>query len=283
MVPGRLREFGIFRLVLTAMTVLLCGLTAAAQIGSDAKAPLPHHLEAFQPELAAVNTVDEAMLVLPAFLANKQDPSSKDIADAIDSFLRLRFVHGFSEYGFHENWSAHLSGYVWSHLRNPVLPDDILAHRRAACSQQAIVFQEMLRRSGISYATVSFTGPGHFVTAAYVAGEWRYYDPNIEMSGKSVPVKEVLRGAGLEQAYDNDTGALLAQAASNGRAWLHGLNRYQAPQAALFHRGTKLVSAYGWLFSLGALVASIVSMLFLRTPIGREKEAVSRRFRRSLA
>lgn len=267
----RLRQLGVIRLALVVLTLLLCGLTAAARFAGDFKAPLPPHQEAFQAELAAVNTVDEALLVLPYFFANKHDPSDRDIADAIDSFLRFRFMHGFSEYGFRENWGAYLAGFVWSHLRNPVLPDDILAHRRAACSQQAIVFQEMLRRNGISYATVSFSAPGHFVTAANVAGEWRYYDPNWEIRVKSLPLQEVLRAEGLVEAYGEGFGPLLATAVRSGAARLHGLNRYQAPRAALFHRVTKLFSAFGWLFSLGALLASMVPLLSLRTPPGSDE------------
>jgi hypothetical protein len=143
---------------------------------------------------------------------------------------------------------ADLAGLVWDDLRSPVLPDDILNYRRAACSQQAIVFQAIVAKLGVDYASVAFNAPGrgHFAAAAKVDGQWLYYDANQEVSRSRIPLSEVLSGEATEALYPGENGRIWRSAAEAGNVRVRDINQHPAPRAALFHNLTGVLSSFGW-------------------------------------
>lgn len=260
---------GWLRFLLFAAVIVSSAGTLASRLSPVVHRPYPASFnEEFDPRLRSVTSVDQAIAILPLFMPGVERPTDRQKVDAVDSFLRLRFFHSYSEYTFRQNWLAYLAGFVWGDLRQPVLPDDILNYRRAACSQQALVFQAMLARMAIDYASVSWVRPGHFTPAARVDGEWRYYDTNLEIGMKSVPVATVLKGDVLSRMYDGARAQTFKKAVRDKRVSFGFVNEYRAPQAALFHRTTAWLSAYGWLAATLLLMLSFVrpSALFrLRT------------------
>lgn len=243
---------------LLCLTVLTAGATLIAHNVQDSPVRAPAQLaEAFDPRLAGVTTLDEAAAVVSASLDPSRPRSDSAVAAAIDGFLRQRFFHGYSEYTLHQNWIAHLAGYVWDDLRAPVDPEHILDYPNAACSQQAMVFQALLRRFGIEYGSVTL--PGHFAVAARIDGSWMFFDSNVEpVTPAMVPVSDVLRGVGIDRMYARRP--VIAQrfdsAVKLGRVRLVDVDRYPAPRARLFHRATAFLSSFGWLL-LGCLFLAI--------------------------
>src|SRR5206468_12316967 len=59
---------------------------------------------------------------------------------------------------------------------------DILKYPYAACSQQSIVFMEILKRKGFNTREVGFQGKtsGHFCFEVDYNGGWHFYDPDME-------------------------------------------------------------------------------------------------------
>lgn len=212
--------------------------------------------EAWRPGLREVRSIDDAMTVLPAYIARQSGSRQMRIARGIDQFVRERFFHDTSLLTWRENALAALTGYLWVNLREPVLPDDILHHRRAICSQQAIVAMELLKRYGLHRAAVMMAWPapdssvqGHFAVAAQIDGQWMYFDPDQEPPIETVPVESVLDGTALTQLYGGKP-ALLAgmrYAATHGTARMAWVDAFPAPHAGLFQRITAWLSAYGWL------------------------------------
>lgn len=251
---------------LLAIAILLGGATLAAQAACERLA-MPAISDDFTPELAAIDSVDEAV----EFVNHALGPgphSQRVIADAADDLVRKRFFHGFSEYRPCDNWLAWLVGFVWRDLRNPVLPDEALRFRRGGCSQQAMVFQAIVERFGIEYGSVGFPeveepGSGHFVAAARVDGRWLLFDSDKEIPpAEMVPLSDVLAGGEvLERVYPNH-GPGWREAARQGRVWFRHVNSNPAPQAALFHRLTGLASSYGW--ALFAVLFLLVQGLAMR-------------------
>lgn len=96
----------------------------------------------------------------------------------IATILRKRFYHGFSHYSLSDNALAYFSGFAWNHLSAIVMPEDILKHPKAACSQQAIVLMEIFRRTNTDFRKVSLED--HFVLEGFIENEWRFFDTNIE-------------------------------------------------------------------------------------------------------
>jgi hypothetical protein len=104
---------------------------------------------------------------------------SRAYSELLTALIRKRFYHGYSYYSAGDNWLAWLGGIaVWDHLHAIVLPDDIMKHPMAACSQQSIVLKECFKRAGIDYREVALAG--HFVLEGRVEEEWLLFDPNLE-------------------------------------------------------------------------------------------------------
>jgi len=249
------RRYG--RALLAALFALFAAMTLSSRLLPAQPAPLPATIaDAWRPELARVRSVAEAERILPAYVAHETGSRERRTAAAVDRFLRDRFFHGASEISWQENWVARLAGLAWLNLRIPVRPDSILQHRRALCSQQSIVFMELLRRQGIASGAVLMRWPsadpasrGHLAVAARVDGQWLFYDPDQEARQVGVPLDRVIDGSALPRLYRHKP-ALLAGArwaARHGAIRLAHVNADPAPRGGLFERWTEWLSAYGWL------------------------------------
>jgi len=261
--------------VLLACSLLFAGVALAARYAAAEPRPVPAVLgEDWRPDMARIRSIDAAMAAVPVYIAREKGSREARIAAGIDRFLRDRFFHGPSFIDWRENWLAALSGFAWANLQVPVLPDDILRHRRAMCSQQAIVFMELLRRHGIHYAAVVASWPssdpattGHFALAARIDGRWSYFDPDQEPPVHGVPVERVIDGSALPRLYGTKPGLLagLRQAAARGTIRLAHVDRFPAPRGGLFQAATAWLSAYGW------LVLGFAGLILLGFRLPRER------------
>ncbi len=226
--------------------VLLAAITAAASLWRPPVAPLPRMDEQFDPMLAGLSSVDEIMFVLAT--ANPGATPLQQL-DAADALLRRRFIHSYSYFKTDQNWAAAMLRPVWDNLASPVQPDDILRHRRAACSQQSLVFLEIARRLGFPYAAVR--APDHFLAAVQLDGQWWVYDANREVGARRYPYQWLKNGdARIATLYKPAFATQLLAGARSDRIGLISINRFAAPQARLLHQATDLFSRYGWLVVL---------------------------------
>jgi hypothetical protein len=238
--------------------LLLCSfwvvgmVTLASQTVSVHARPVPSSIaEDWKPNLSQVQNIDQALAIMPAYIARQPGTRDEKITAGIDQFVRDRFFHGTSLLSAKENWIAALAGLAWSNLAIPVLPNDILKHRRAMCSQQAIVFMELLKHFKIDYGSVRFGGPrtnsGHFATAAKVDGAWQYFDPDQEANLR-MPLSTVMDGQRLKEIYAQpEMVTLIRHAAASGSASFSQVNTFPAPRGGPFQSVTGWLSAYGWL------------------------------------
>jgi hypothetical protein len=104
--------------------------------------------------------------------------------------IKKRFYHGISNYGISQNWIAYISGkLVWSHFAAIVRPSDLLKNAEGLCSQQTIVFLDILKNKGIKFRTVGLgydEGPGHFLSEVYYNGAWHMYDVTMEPNWSAI-------------------------------------------------------------------------------------------------
>lgn len=109
---------------------------------------------------------------------------------ATSDIVKKRFYHGLSEYSIKDNWISYVGAKLfWNHLNAIVDPDDILDYTQGLCSQQTIVFLEILKRKGIKTRWVGLgykEGPGHFLAEVYYQGKWHLYDVNLEPKWEKV-------------------------------------------------------------------------------------------------
>ena len=149
--------------------------------------------ELFEPVLLKINSIDKAADYIDGQYEAERKSSGFDTADyvkIVSKFTKSRFYHGLSHYNIHENWIAFLAGkLLWSHLSAIVDPNDILKHPDGLCSQQTIVFLELLKGKGIKARSIGLgypEGPGHFLSEVYYEGSWHLYDISAEPVWKRI-------------------------------------------------------------------------------------------------
>jgi len=184
---------------------------------------------------------------------------------ATNDIVKKRFYHGLSEYSLKDNWIAYIGGKIfWKHLTAIVEPDDILDYNEGLCSQQTMVFLEILKRKGIKTRWVGLgnkEGPGHFLAEVYYQGKWHLYDVNLEPHWEKITNHHEsidyykLHQDTLFLAYEG----LISRSHYDKimQKVQHGeINEFPAKNMLLFHRVTKIITY---------LIPFFLAILFLVT------------------
>ncbi len=213
-------------------------------------APISEDL--FDPILVGrVQSVDQLLNYTDSIAHAKQIPlKSAAYWDEMATVLRYRFYHGYANYDLSENWIAFLSGQLfWYHLKAIVIPDDILKHPMAACSQQSIVLMECMKRRGVPFRAVKFAR--HYAVEAQIDGGWKYFDTNLE------PILSVPRQSFETYYSTGEWERMYAHRIEPLRsAFVLKFTGYSeesvapAPNATLFHQITGFISKTLWLVPL---------------------------------
>ncbi len=143
--------------------------------------------EDYNPKLHYLNSIDKiidyADSVYNYNSNNDFDLQGIDTAvyvSIVSDLIKKRFYFGLSNYNISQNWIAALFGELfWPHLSAIVEPNDILHYSEGLCSQQTIVFMEILKKRGIKVRSVGLgkkEGPGHFLCEVYYRDSWRLHD-----------------------------------------------------------------------------------------------------------
>ena len=176
--------------------------------------------------------------------------------------VKKRFYHGLSQYSIKDNWITYIGGKLfWNHLTAIVDPDDILDYNQGLCSQQTIVFLEILKRKGINTRWVGLgykEGPGHFLAEVYYQGKWHLYDVNLEPKWERLTI----RHESFEYYNHHQDSLFLAYDGIISRSIFDKImkkvkygdvNEFPAKNMLLFHRVTKFIT-YLIPFILGLLI-----------------------------
>jgi hypothetical protein len=181
----------------------------------------------------------------------------------MSNIISLRFYHGYSYYSNDDNWIASISGHcIWNDLNAIVIPDDILKHPNAACSQQTIVLMECARRFGLPYRQVNFDH--HFAAEIKIGKKWRYVDTNREVITINESLDDLIRNKQLYSLYQNKVDGKQPEEVL-GHPRLGRINEFPAVKAMLFQETT------GWIsrnfFWIVLLLESVFFYLFNREKI----------------
>ena len=232
--------------------------------------------EAYDPSLSRLNSLRKLEQYCDSIYAEKvfsgsQGDFERTYTDIASNAVRNRFYHGYSYYGFEDNYLAALASKVaMPGLSALVIPDEILKHPFAACSQQSIVMMEVLKDKGFTTRKVTFMGKtygGHFAFEVFYNNQWHFHDPNLE------PDKAILDSYGrpgiaylaqhpdiLVKAYNHLPATEVMDLFPN---YAYGEpNKFPATKAVIYHKATKFLSYTLWIFFLLALV--IVRRKYLR-------------------
>jgi hypothetical protein len=229
----------------------------------DYKDPVYNNIEEFDPSLARLNSVDKLVnycdsLYLSTVLSDNTNEVERDYTNIVSAVVRKRFYHGYSYYGFGNNYiSLLVSKISVPGLDAVVIPNDILKYPYAACSQQSIVMMEVLRSKGFATRKVSFQGKisGHFCFEVYYDGNWHFYDTNMEPDVKLLNSYNrpgiaflVSHPEILVKAYNHYPRNEILDIFPN---YSYGeINKFPAPKALLFQKLSKIFSYLVWFFFL---------------------------------
>ena len=228
--------------------------------------PLFSFKEDFDPSLIKLNSLDKIADYCDSLYAEKSYSQKIKFEEAfpeiVSAVIRNRFYHGYSLYGTNNNFLGVLFSKIsMSGLRAIVIPDDILKYPYAACSQQSIVFMEILKRKGFSTRKVGFKGKtyGHFCFETYYDGGWHFYDPDMEpdvavLNAYHRPSIAILARHTniLLKAYQQYPSEEVLDIFPN---YFYGpVNTFAAPRAIIFQQLTKFFSYTIWLFFLIAFI-----------------------------
>jgi hypothetical protein len=216
--------------------------------------------EEFDAKLYGLNTLSKVISYVDKQYGSSEIKSTDSLlyANLMARTLRLRFYHGWSRYGFRDNWVLFLMRPIHKHALGIVDPNDILNYPQALCSQQAIVGMEALKKRGYQYRKVGFYDSqyenGHFTYEILLKDGWHYYDldmePNLHImesnnrpSIDSLATNDSLRRAAYSNATTEIKDHLIPKYNNN-----HPINVFPATNMLLFHRITMFLSYTLWLW-----------------------------------
>ena len=210
--------------------------------------PAYNKVERFNPELGSITTIDELEAYVDDSAASQMISTYSDRYTALLAYIiSCRFYHGFSHFELSENWVAAVAEKcVGFGLASKVRPEDILEHPYAACSQQAIVMMEILRRKNIDYRKIGF--PHHFALEARINKGWYFFDPDME---PNIPIKERLHenwkgnNDNLKRYYGKH-GNVNQEFGNGVKAEIGAVNEIPAKNATIFQGITKVLSKILW-------------------------------------
>lgn len=187
----------------------------------------------------------------------------KDYTNLVSQVIRRRFYHGYSYYGFNDNYLAFLFSKISNQGYSAIVKtDDILKHPMGSCSQQSIVMMQLLENKGFQTRKIGFHGKkygGHFCLEVFYNNSWHFYDANLE------PDSNVLAAydrPGIDSLVANMPVLLKAYSKNNEEeimdifpTYKYGaVNVFPAPNALLFHKVTNFLSYTIWIFFFIAFV-----------------------------
>ena len=237
----------------------------------DEPSPSYRRIEAFDPSLSRLNSMQALekycdSIYAETVFSSQETEFEKTYTEIVSSAVRDRFYHGYSYYGFSDNYvSVVVSKMTMPGLNALVIPDDILKYPYAACSQQSIVMMEVLKKKGFTTRKVIFNGKkfgGHFAFEVFYDGGWHFCDPNMEpdksvlgMYGMPAIAYLARNPAILVSAYHNYPKEMVLDILEN---YSYGpVNKFPAAKAIIFQKVTHFLSYSIWLLFL-------VAFLFIR-------------------
>ncbi len=170
------------------------------------------------------------------------EKNSSDFVNYIGTVISRRFHHGYSYYSNDDNWIASMAGTLfWKNLSAIVVPDDIMKHPVAACSQQSIIMMECARYYGFDVRKVTFDH--HFTSEVRIGDKWHYIDPNLEIIPVNQSLKELLQSNRFYPLYAKKLGIN-----EEKRILAHPVygqtNEVIAEKAMVFQKTTSWMSLY---------------------------------------
>lgn len=200
-----------FGILLIGLGIYLAFYPADYRAESIGRVPNSHEL--YDPSLAHISDLKTAESYIDSVYASQHSGFDSFLyLQVTKEFVKNKFYHGNAEYSWRENWICWILGKtIWSHFNSKVAPRDVIKHSQAMCSQQTMVFTQLMKRKGFNYryAYLFSKNRGHFCCEIWQGGEWHFVDVDMEpqwvsIKGPSnISIEKVLKNNYLEKIYDS--------------------------------------------------------------------------------
>ncbi len=221
----------------------------------DINPQLPYNgRESFDPSLSRINSPEKFQQAVDSIALARHIPQhSFEYVETAESVVIKKFYHGFSHFTLQQNWIAAVCGrFVEEGIACKVRPEDILQQSHAACSQQAIVLMDLLRKKNIAYRKIGL--PHHYALEVLVDNNWYFFDTNMEPvipKEKRLATSWMHQCDSLKKYYDAKIHPNLDYQFGKGVIATAGvINEIPAQHAALFQSATAVLSKIIWCLPL---------------------------------
>lgn len=216
--------------------------------------------EEFDASLYKLTTMDKVVAHVNALYGSDTIASADSLhyANLMARTLRMRFYHGWSQYGFKDNWVLYMINPIHKHSLGIVAPNDILKYPEALCSQQAIIGMMALRSRGYSFRKVGFHDPkynnGHFTFEILLNDGWHYYDldmePNLKVmeSNNRPSIDSLASNTKMRRAAYSESPKEIKDDLIINYDNTFPINVFPAKNMLMFHRVTMFLSYTLWLW-----------------------------------
>ncbi len=263
----------VFSMIYKPLLILIAILFAIPNfIDKDINEITPYdNIERFHPALATINSIDKLEKYVDETAVHKNiDLQSIEYDLLLAYIISCRFYHGFSHWKLNENWIAAVGEKMTGiGLSCKVQPEKIMLHQNAACSQQALVMMEILRRKKTAYRKVGF--PHHYALEVMKKGKWYYFDPNMEPHmNLSQRIHENWKQSNdsLKKFYDTAKQHNLTYQFGIGKKAEFGpVNEIPAARLRFFQSSTDILSKTLWCLPLLLLVVKRRNKKRINTPL----------------
>ena len=189
----------------------------------------------------------------------------------IDDIVRRKYFHQTAYISTDTNWILKGADYFFPErfFTSAMDPKELIQKNHGICSQQSIIFQELLKDYHFEYGSIRLDinvpnqeNFGHFTSGVKIGSDWFYFDSNMEpVYNRKNPLifKKVLEADQLvlERLYPQYNFDLVTKEMIN----FGDLNKFPAKKGVMFQKITQFVSNFSWfVFLIFALLLRSLSL-----------------------
>jgi hypothetical protein len=184
-----------------------------ADYSSESIGRIPNSHEVYDPSLAHISDLKTAESYIDSVYTSRHSHFDSFLyLQVTKEFVENKFYHGNAEYSWRENWICWVLGKtIWSHFNSKVASKDVIKHSQAMCSEQTMVFTNLMSKKGFSYryAYLFSKTRGHFCCEIWQGSEWHFVDVDMEpqwdkIKGPSnISIEKAIKNNCLEKIYDS--------------------------------------------------------------------------------
>jgi hypothetical protein len=221
--------------------------------------------EIYDEEIAQIDNLND-FKALVDYEIKENNYEGIDIPIYIDDLVRRKYFHQTAYISAETNWILRVADYFFPEriFLSAMDPIDLIKKNHGECSQQSIIFQELIKDYNFEYVSIRLDinmpnqeNFGHFTSGVKVGNNWFYFDSNMEPvynRKNSLIYKKVLAADKelLKKLYPTSPEGYQFNfdLATKEMINFGDLNKFPAKKGVMFQKITQIFSNFSWLLFL---------------------------------